>query len=127
MRACTGAASSLAAIPLMTQTPRAPHGGIMSGGAACKRRFCALWVAGLGSLAVAAAVCGGLAAGTGSPVPMQPRGWHFMLAVEDQAPRTFGPFADLEACNLRLSTEVTDLDARLPGLFVAQPCQDSAS
>jgi hypothetical protein len=53
--------------------------------------------------------------------------WGYVLTVQDGPSKTFGPFADVDACNLSLYTVMADLNLRLPGLYVVRPCAGYSS
>jgi hypothetical protein len=51
-----------------------------------------------------------------------PQKWGYVLTVQGGPSKTFGPFADVDACNVSLYAVMADLNLRLPGLYVARPC-----
>ncbi len=51
-----------------------------------------------------------------------PQKWGYVLTMQGGPSKTFGPFADINACDLSLYTVMADLNLRLPGLYVVRPC-----
>jgi hypothetical protein len=105
-------------LPAVVSTPR---------GTIRKPKLGLLLCVALASLATAAAALAWSHRASDVDAARQPQQWRYTLTVEDKAPQSFGPFADVTSCNLSLEGTTADLDARLPGLFVAAPCAPSRS